>query len=59
MTHQQKLKQEESLGTLRVLWELYFAADTSFGVTMERMVTAPPGWGGSGASDLGIKVSFI
>lgn len=59
MTHQQKLKQAESLGTLHVLWGLYSAADTSFGVTMERVVTAQPGLGGSGTPDLRLQVSFI
>lgn len=59
MTHQQKLKQAESLGTLHVLWGLYFAADTSFGVTMERVVMAQPGREGSGAPVLGLQVSFI
>lgn len=59
MTHQQKLKQAESLGTPHVLWGLYFAIDTSFGGTVERVVTAQPGWEGSGAPDLGLQVSFI
>lgn len=59
MTHRQKLEQAESLGTLHGLWGLCFATDTSFGDTMERVVTAQHGWEGSGAPDLGLQGSFI